>query len=79
MTAKIKKLTLVLMETAVTVDTDILNKAMQTVVGKTQRQLIEDALQLFVLQNGQGEARKYRGKLQWEGNLDELRTAKWSL
>jgi Arc/MetJ family transcription regulator len=65
------------METAITIDTDLLNKAMQAVGAQTQRQLIEDALRLFVLQNKQGEARKYRGKLQWEGNLDELRTAKW--
>jgi hypothetical protein len=67
------------METAVTIDTDILNKAMQAAAGKTQRQLIEDALQFFASQNRQGEARKYRGKLQWEGNIDELRMAKWSL
>jgi len=67
------------METVVTIDADILNKAMQIAVGQTQRQLVEDALRLFALQNKQGEARKYRGKLQWEGNLDELRLAKWSL
>jgi len=70
---------LLLMETAVTIDTEILDKAMQAAVGQTQRQLVEDALRLFALQNSQNEARKYRGKLQWEGNLDELRTAKWSL
>jgi len=64
------------METAVTINTELLNKAMQVAVGQTQRQLVEDALQLFVLQNRQSEARKYRGKLQWEGNLDELRMAK---
>jgi Arc/MetJ family transcription regulator len=67
------------METAVTVDADILNEAMQAASGQTQRQLVEDALRFFVMQNRQAEARKYRGKLQWEGNLDELRTAKWSL
>jgi hypothetical protein len=70
---------LYLMETAITVDVDILNKAMQAASGQTQRQLVEDALCLFAMQNRQAEARKYRGKLQWEGNLDELRTAKWSL
>jgi len=69
---------LLFMETAVTIDTEILDKAMKAAVGQTQRQLVEDALRLFVLQNRQSEARKYRGKLQWEGNLDELRTAKWS-
>jgi len=67
------------METAVTIDVELLNKAMHVAVGQTQRQLVEDALRLFVLQNRQSEARKYRGKLQWEGNLDELRMTKWSL
>ena len=71
------------MEIAVTIDSEILDKAMQIANvagdanGQTQRELVENALQLFVMQNGQGEARKYRGKLQWEGNLDELRTSKW--
>jgi hypothetical protein len=46
--------------------------------GQTERQLVENALRLFTLQNNQGKARKFRGKLQWEGDLDELRTAKWS-
>jgi Arc/MetJ family transcription regulator len=66
------------METAITVDVDILNKAMQTASGQTQRQLVENALRLYATQNRQTEARKYRGKLQWEGSLDELRTTKWS-
>jgi len=67
------------METAVTVDVDILNEAMQAAGGQTQSQLVEDALRFFANKNRQSEARKYRGKLQWEGNLDELRAAKWSL
>jgi hypothetical protein len=65
------------MGTVVTIDTDILDKAMQTSNGQTQQQLVEDALKFFSLQNGQSAARKYRGKLQWEGNLDELRMARW--
>ena len=67
------------METAVNIDTELLNKAMQAANGQTQRQLVEDALKLFVSQGKQGAVRKFRGKLRWEGNLDELRTAKWSL
>jgi len=65
------------METAVTVDTDILNKAMQAAGRQSQQELVEDALRLFALQNQQSEVRKYRGKLQWDGNLDEMRTSKW--
>ena len=62
-------------ETVVTIDTDILNKAMYAAEGQTQRQLVENALRNYSMQNGQEKARKYRGKLQWEGNLDEMRTA----
>ena len=65
------------METAVTVDIDLLNKAMQIAGEQTQKQLVEDALRLFVLQGKQEEARRYRGKLKWEGDLNDLRTAKW--
>jgi len=65
------------METVITVDAEILNKAMQIAAGQNQRQLVENALRLFVSQNRQGDARKYRGKLQWEGDLDNLRAAKW--
>ena len=67
------------METSVIIDTDVLDRAMQAANGQTERQLVENALRLFAIQNGQSDARKYRGKLQWEGNLDELRSAKWSL
>ena len=69
----------VAMETMITIDAEILNKAMKAADGQTQRQLVENALRLFTLQNKQGIARKYRGKMQWEGNLDELRSTKWSL
>jgi Arc/MetJ family transcription regulator len=65
------------METTVTIDTDLLNKTMLATGEQTQRQLVENALRFYELQNKQGKVRKYRGSLQWEGNLDELRTAKW--
>ena len=67
------------METAVAIDTDLLNRAMKITGEQAQKQLVEDALRLFVMQNKQSDVRKYRGKLRWEGNLDELRAAKWSL
>ena len=67
-----------IMETAIVVDTEILDLAMQTAAGLPQRVIVEDALRLFATRNRQDDARKYRGRLQWEGDLDELRTAKWS-
>jgi len=67
------------MEKTIIIDSDILDRAMQTVNGQAERQLVENALRLFTMQNRQSDVRKYRGKLQWEGNLDELRAAKWLL
>ena len=69
---------LTIMDTAITIDSDLLNKAMEVTGGQNQRQIVENALRIYVTHNKQNEVRKYRGKLQWEGNLDELRTAKWS-
>jgi len=63
------------METTITIDTDLLSKAMKIAEGQSQKQIIEDALRLFVVRSGQSEARKYRGKLRWEGDLDELRAS----
>ncbi|MCL2558793.1 MAG: hypothetical protein FWE09_09990 [Treponema sp.] len=66
------------METVVVVDAEILDRAMRSADGLPQRRIVEDALRLFTIRNKQDDARKYRGKLQWEGDLDELRTTKWS-
>ena len=65
------------METAVTIDADVLDKAMQTADGQTQREIVEDALRLFAMRSSYDLARQYRGKLRWEGDLDEMRTSKW--
>ena len=65
------------MDTAITIDSNILEKVMNIVGEKNKRQIVEDALQHYILQKKQSKVRKYRGKLKWEGNLDEMRTAKW--
>lgn len=40
---------------------------------KTKKETIEEALKLFIAQREQSEIRKLRGKLTWEGNLEEMR------
>ncbi|MEZ4744912.1 MAG: type II toxin-antitoxin system VapB family antitoxin [Calditrichia bacterium] len=40
----------------------------------TKKAVVEEALKLFVQLKRQNEIRKLRGKLQWEGNLEEMRT-----
>ncbi|GHV66891.1 hypothetical protein AGMMS49928_02690 [Spirochaetia bacterium] len=68
-----------IMETEITIDADLLTEAMRVSDRQTHRQMVEEALKCFIMQNRQAEARDYRGKLQWEGNLDEMRASRWSL
>ena len=67
------------MEIAITINADVLNRAMQTAKGQTQRQIVEDALRLFAVKTNQDMAGKCWRNFQLEGNRDELRMAKWSL
>jgi len=66
------------METVITIDAEVLDKAMKIANGQTPREIVEDALRLFAMQSSYDLARQYRGKLQWEGDLDQMRTSKWS-
>lgn len=40
---------------------------------KTKRGVVQEALHIFIQLREQAEAQSLRGKLQWEGNLDEQR------
>ncbi len=41
---------------------------------KTKKKVIEEALKLYVQMLHQKALLELRGKLKWEGNLDEMRT-----
>jgi Arc/MetJ family transcription regulator len=41
---------------------------------KTKKEAVEEGLKLLVRRNQQQEIRRLRGSLQWEGDLDELRS-----
>lgn len=40
---------------------------------KTKREVVEEALRIFIQLREQVEVRSLRGELQWEDNLDEQR------
>ena len=61
------------MRTNVVIDDKLMNKAKKVSGLKTKKETIEEALKLFVAQREQSEIRKLRGKLKWEGNLEEMR------
>jgi Arc/MetJ family transcription regulator len=44
---------------------------------KTKKAAVEAALRLMAQTNAQGSIRRLRGKVQWEGNLKEMRKARF--
>lgn len=61
------------MRTNVVIDDKLMNKAKKISGLKTKKETIEEALKLLVAQKEQSEIRKFRGKLKWEGSLEEMR------
>ena len=61
------------MRTNIVIDDNLMNKAKKVSGYKTKKETIEEALKLLVAQGEQSEIRKVRGKLNWEGNLEEMR------
>ncbi len=62
------------MRTNIVID-DKLMKAALTLGGfKTKREAVEEGLRILIRLMQQEKIRKFRGKLKWEGNLDDMRT-----
>jgi len=64
------------MRTNIEIDDELMEEAMRRAKTKTKRQTVEEALRLLIRVNRQTGIRKLRGKIQWEGNLDELRASR---
>jgi Arc/MetJ family transcription regulator len=66
------------MRTNVVIDEDLMSKAMAASGLKTMRATIDEALRLYVQIQGQKKIRKLRGRIHWEGNLEESRLSRVS-
>ena len=64
------------MRTNVVVDDDLMASALKVSGFKTKKDAIEEGLKLLVQVKSQKEIKRFRGKLQWSGNLDEMRLDK---
>lgn len=64
------------MRTNIVLDEDLINRAQKLTGIKTKREVVQEALRILILLSEQTEARSLRGKLKWEGNLDEQRQAR---
>jgi Arc/MetJ family transcription regulator len=64
----------VAMRTNVVIDDKLMNRALKASKLKTKKDAIEAGLKLLIKFNRQAKVKKYRGKLKWFGNLNEMRT-----
>ena len=62
------------MRTNVVIDDNLMKSALEASGIKTKKEAIEEGLKLLVQVRGRKEIRKFRGKLKWSGNLDEMRS-----
>ena len=64
------------MRTNIVLNESLVNDAMKLSGLKTKKSVIEEALKLFVSIQKQTRLKSLKGKLKWEGNLDEMRMDK---
>ncbi len=62
------------MRTNIVIDDKIMSEAL--ILGNfiTKREAVEAGLRLIIRLKKQEQVKKYRGKLSWDGDLDEMRT-----
>ncbi|WP_111670966.1 type II toxin-antitoxin system VapB family antitoxin [Algoriphagus litoralis] len=61
------------MRTNIDIDDDLIKEAMRLTGIKTKKAVVEAALAQMVSLKKQERLKDLRGKLKWEGNLDEMR------
>ena len=61
------------MRTNIVLDDAILETALKLGGYKTKKATIENALKLFIQIKGQQKIKSLKGKVKWEGNLDDMR------
>lgn len=64
------------MRTNIVIDDELMNDAMRLTGAKTKREAVELALKSLIAIKKQEKIKGFRGKLKWEGNLDNMRTDK---
>lgn len=65
------------MRTNIVIDEKLMKKASKALGTKSKRETVEAALRKAINLSEQAKIKKLFGKVKWEGNLDELRSARW--
>lgn len=61
------------MRTNIVIDDKLMKDALRATGAKTKREVVEQGLKTLVDLRKQEQARQLRGKIGWEGNLDNMR------
>lgn len=61
------------MRTNIVIDDDLMSQALQATGLETKKDVVEQGLKLLVKRKQQQSIRTLRGKINWEGNLDQMR------
>lgn len=64
------------MRTNIVIDDQLMESALKASGLTTKKDVVEQGLKLLIKKNQQQGIRKLRGKLKWEGDLNEMRGRK---
>ena len=64
------------MRTNIVIDDTLMNLALKTTGLKTKKEVVEEALKILLKVKNQSQLKTLRGKLNWEGDIDNMRTDK---
>ncbi len=64
------------MRTNIVIDDSLMNRVLKLTGVQTKREAVEMGLKALLKLKKQGNIRKYRGKLDWVGDLEGMRTDK---
>jgi Arc/MetJ family transcription regulator len=64
------------MRTNIVIDDKLMADAIKASGYSTKKEAVEQGLKLLVRRSRQQDIRKLRGKVKWEGDLDEMRGGK---
>jgi len=64
------------MRTNIVIDDDLMSRVMKVTGVQTKREAVELGLKAILKLKKQENIRRFRGKLDWEGDLNDMRTDK---
>ena len=62
------------MRTNIVIDDKLMRDALRATGLKTKRQAVEEGLRILLRLKKQADIRRFRGKLDWHGDLDVMRS-----